>query len=199
MALMEGSSLTLKPMTLSIKNMVCPRCILTVKDILKRNHLDFQEVSLGEVQFKANPTPGELEKLNLDLKKVGFELLDNQQMILIEKVKNLLTQQVQHGKIDEHFSIGKFFSQRLIKDYPSVSRLFSQIEGKTIEQYFIQLKIEKVKEWLVYNELTLSEIAWKLGYSSVAHLSAQFKKITGLTPSQFKGLLIKSRTHLDQI
>ncbi|GAC1420197.1 MAG: hypothetical protein NVS1B13_12560 [Flavisolibacter sp.] len=186
-------------MLISIKNMVCPRCILTVKDILKRNHLDYQEVSLGEVHFRTNPTHGELKKLNLDLKTVGFELLDTEQKKKIEKVKILLTQQVQLGKIEEHFSIGRFFAERLVKDYPSISRLFSQVEGKTIEQFFIQLKIEKVKEWLVYNELTLSEIAWKLGYSGVAHLSAQFKKITGLSPSQFKGLLKKNRKNLDQI
>ncbi len=110
-----------------------------------------------------------------------------------------MIEKVQSGDIQEHFSLSEFLAQALNKEYTRLSRLFSEVEGITIEQFYIRQKTEKVKEWLVYDELTLSEIAWKLGYSSVAHLSSQFKKITGLTPSHFKTLGAKNRKSLDQI
>jgi AraC family transcriptional regulator len=166
--------------------MVCDRCIRAVKQELEKLHVHPKEVALGEVELEKPLTSKQSEQFNSRLKELGFELLDDQKQKQIEVVKNLLIQKVQQGEIPEHFSISEFLSKSLKKDYINITRLFSEVESTTIEQFFILQKIEKVKEWLAYNEFTLSEIAWKLGYSSVAHLSAQFKKITGLTPSDFK-------------
>ncbi|MBS1654522.1 MAG: helix-turn-helix transcriptional regulator [Bacteroidetes bacterium] len=173
-------------MKLIIKNMVCNRCILVVKQVLEEMNLQPLHVAMGEVELKDPITGQRLHLLNEKLNALGFELLDNTKQKLIEKIKNLLIQKVQKGELEEHFSITDFITLSIHKEYSQLSRLFSQVEGMTIEQFFILQKTEKVKEWLIYNECNLSEIAWKLGYSSVAHLSAQFKKITGLTPSAFK-------------
>jgi AraC family transcriptional regulator len=186
-------------MKLLIKNMVCPRCVMMVQSILKDSDLSYHEVRLGEVDSKNDPTPQQIQQLNADLQKVGFEILDDQKKRQIEKVKSILIQIVQSGDIKEHISLGETLSKKLNKEYTQISRLFSEVEGITIEQFFILQKIEKVKEWLTYEELTLSEIAWKLGYSSVAHLSAQFKKVTGQTPSQFKTMGISHRQSLDNV
>lgn len=179
--------------------MVCPRCITSVEQILKANNLYFNAIRLGEVDLQNEPSVEQLRKLNEDLEKVGFEILDDQKKKQIEKIKSILIQKVQSGDIEEHFSLSEALSKALHKEYTQISRLFSEVEGITVEQYFILQKVEKVKEWLVYDELTLSEISWKLGYSSVAHLSAQFKKITGFTPSQFKQLGTSHRKGLDGV
>lgn len=171
---------------LYIKNMVCNRCILVVRQELEKLDLHAVQVSLGEVELAAAPGAQQLAQLTGRLEELGFELLDDKKQKQIETVKNLIIQKVQQGDIEEHFSISQFLATAASRDYASITRLFSEVEGITIEHFFILQKIEKVKEWLVYDEWTLSEIAWKLGYSSVAHLSAQFKKITGLTPSEFK-------------
>jgi AraC-like DNA-binding protein len=157
------------------------------------------DVNMGEVELKNNLTNSQLKIISNKLTELGFEILDDKNQKLIEKIKNLLIEKVQSGDIEEHFSITEFFTKKLNKEYTQISRLFSEVEGITLEQFFILQKIEKVKEWLAYDELTLSEIAWQLGYSSVAHLSAQFKKVTGLTPSHFKKLGNKNRKPLDQI
>jgi AraC family transcriptional regulator len=138
------------------------------------------------VELMDDPGPQKIGQLATALELGGFELLDDQKMQLIEKVKNLLISQVQSGEVPEHFSISRFLGKNIYKDYSSVSKLFSEVEGITIEQFFILQKIEKTKEWLVYNEQSLSQIAFNLGYSSTQHLSGQFKKLTGMTPSQFK-------------
>lgn len=130
---------------------------------------------------------------------LGFEVLDDKKQKQIERIKGLLIKKVQSGSIEEHFSIIEFLSSALHKDYSYITRLFSEVEGITIEQYFILQKIEKVKEWLVYGEMNLSEISYRLGYSSVAHLSSQFKKVTGLTPSHFKKLGPSHRQALDKV
>ena len=156
-------------------------------------------VNMGEVELAEEPTNEQLQDVGKGLNELGFEILDNQRQKLIERIKNLIVKKVQGGAIEEHFSIVDFLKKSIQKDYSQLSRLFSAVEGITIEQFFILQKIEKVKEWLVYDELTLSEIAWKLGYSSVAHLSSQFKKVTGFTPSYFKDLGGKQRKSLDQI
>jgi AraC-like DNA-binding protein len=164
-------------------------------------NLKFQpaHVGLGEIELVKSPTGKQLQQLDERLKVLGFELLDDQKQKQIEKVKNLLIKKAQTGEIEEHFSISEYLTRALHKDYSHISRLFSEVEGITIEQFFILQKIEKVKEWLVYNELTLSEISWKLGYSSVAHLSSQFKRITGLTPSQLKKIGSAQRNSLDKV
>lgn len=166
--------------------MVCQRCVLVVKQVMEKLDLHPSQVALGEVELEKPPTDRQLDQLSNELISLGFELLDDQKKKQIESVKNLIIQKVQTGDIEEHFSLSKFLTKALHKEYAPITRLFSEVEGITIEQFFILQRIEKVKEWLIYNELTLSEITWKLGYSSVAHLSAQFKKVTGLTPSAFK-------------
>lgn len=186
-------------MKLYIKNMVCNRCIMVVKDQLLKSGLEPTEVSLGEIEIKDPLSKDKLESLNKDLTALGFELLDDQRQKQIETIKKLLIGIVQSGEMEEHFSLSKFLQKELNREYSQLSRLFSEVEGITIEQFFILQKIEKVKEWLAYNELSLSEITWKLGYSSVAHLSAQFKKVTGMTPSQFKKLGAVHRRTLDSI
>lgn len=179
--------------------MVCPRCIMSVEQILRENKLPLKNVQLGEVELLIDATKSQLERFSDDLKKVGFELLDDQKTRIIEKIKTLLIEKVQKGDIEEHFSIQKFLSKKILKDYSSLSKLFSEVEGVTIEQFFILQKIEKAKEWLTYNELSLSQIALNLGYSSTQHLSSQFKKVTGMTPTAFKSLGISLRKTIDKI
>ncbi|HVZ57826.1 MAG TPA: AraC family transcriptional regulator [Chitinophagaceae bacterium] len=184
---------------LVIKNMVCPRCIMSVEDILRRHGWQPSSVRLGEVELPGKPGKRQLQELAADLEKVGFELLDDQRMQLIEQIKVLLINKVQQGDIGEHFSVVKYLSDHLYRDYSSLSKLFSEVEGITIEKYFINLKIEKVKELIMYDQMSLTGIAASLGYSSVAHLSAQFKKVTGLTPSHFKKPGQRIRSGLDNL
>jgi len=171
---------------------------MVVKEELNKLKLHPISVTMGEVEIQKPLTNNQEFQLNERLNTLGFELLDDRKQKQIEKIKTLLTQKVQLGAIEEHFGISDFITGSLKKDYSQVSRLFSEVEGITIEHYFILQKLEKAKELLIYNELTLSEIAWKLGYSSVAHLSAQFKKATGLTPSQFKKIG-GNRKSLDEV
>lgn len=185
-------------MKLYIKNMVCNRCVMVVKQKLEKMKLKIVNVSMGEVELVKPASAKQLSDISVRLQELGFELLDDQKQKQIEKIKNLLIKKTQAGELEEHFSISHYLGKSLHKDYSSVSRLFSQVEGITIEQFFILQKIEKVKEWLVYGELSLNEISYKLGYSSVSHLSAQFKKITGLTPSDFKKMG-GSRKSLDNL
>jgi len=186
-------------MRLIIKNMVCPRCITSVEQILEKNKLEAKYVRLGEVELRKEPGKATLQQFAEDLKRTGFELLDDQKMQLIEQVKNLLIQKVQSGNIDEHFTISKYISDNIYKDYSSISRLFSGVEGITIEHFFNLQKIEKTKEWLIYDEQSLSQIAFNLGYSSTQHLSNQFKKLTGMTPSQFKQIGAVHRNPIDAV
>jgi AraC family transcriptional regulator len=186
-------------MRIYIKNMVCNRCILAVRQEFEKAGLQPLEVKLGEVELSEAPSGNQMQQIGENLNQLGFEILDSQRQKLIEKIKNCLIEKVQSGEIEEHFSLSTFLSSQLNKDYSQLSRLFSDVEGITIEQFFILQKIEKVKEWIAYDELTLSEITWKLGYSSVAHLSAQFKKVTGLTPSAFKKAGHLHRKPLDNL
>lgn len=186
-------------MKLYIKNMVCPRCISSVEQILKTNNLQVKYVRLGEVELEKKPTAGQLKIFAQELLDSGFELLDDQKTQLIEQVKNLLIQKVQSGNVEEHFSLTKFIGEKVFKDYSAVSKLFSELESITLEQFFNLQKIEKVKEWLVYNEQSLTQIAFNLGYSSTQHLSSQFKKLTGMTPSQFKQLGTLHRKSIDAV
>ncbi len=179
--------------------MVCPRCIMSVESILKANKLTFKNIRLGEVELEKTLGKTQLQTLSDDLEKVGFELLDDQKTQLIEQVKNLLIQKVQEGNIEEHFSLQKFLTQKVFKDYSSISKLFSEVEGITLEQFFILQKIEKIKEWLTYNEESLSQLSLRLGYSSSQHLSGQFKKLTGMTPTKFKALGNLHRTPIDSL
>lgn len=191
--------LQLALMTLYIKNMVCRRCIISVEQVLEKNGIVPVAVVLGEVTLAQELRPEQEQALRAELESLGFELLDDQRSQLIEKIKTRLIEEVQSGELPEDFSLVKFIGTAFHRDYSAISKLFSEVEGITLEQFFILQKIEKVKEWLVYNELTLSEIAFRLGYSSVAYLSSQFKKITGMTPSAFKNNHSGRRKTLDQV
>lgn len=169
-----------------IKNMVCNRCVIVVQQELEKLKLIASNVSIGEVEFFKPATEKQLKLLSERLNKLGFELLDNQKQQQVEKIKNLLIKKVQLEEIEEHFSITYYITKAVNKDYSYISRLFSEVEGITIEHFFILQKMEKVKELLIYGELNLSEISYRLGYNSLAHLSGQFKKIEGVTPSSFK-------------
>ena len=186
-------------MTLLIKNMVCHRCVLSVEQVLLKNGIIPTGIALGVVTLDQQLIPTQEKNLRKDLETLGFELLDDQRSQLIEKVKILLLEKVQSGELPEDFSLVKYISASFQRDYSAISKLFSEVEGITLEQYFILQKTEKVKEWLVYNELTLSEIAYRLGYNSVAYLSSQFKKVTGMTPSAFKNSHLGRRKALDQV
>ncbi|GAA4315004.1 AraC family transcriptional regulator [Compostibacter hankyongensis] len=186
-------------MKLYIKNMVCNRCVMVVREELEKAGLQPRSVILGEAELAGDPSEPQLRMLEERLNVLGFELLEDRKKQQIEKIRLLIINQVQQGEIPEHFSLITYISQNLHRDYSALSRLFSEVEGITIEQFFILQKIEKVKELLLYNELSLSEIAFRLGYSSVAHLSGQFKKITGLTPSSFRQSHPAHRSALDEV
>ncbi len=177
--------------------MVCARCIIMVGQLLEKNGIVPTTIALGEVRLKVELSPEQDKNLRADLEQFGFELLDDQRRQLIEKVKTVLIEKVQSGELPDNLSLVEFVSHALHRDYSAVSKLFSEVEGITLEQFFILQKIEKVKEWLVYNEQTLSEIAFRLGYSSVAYLSSQFKKVTGMTPTDFKNNHSGRRRALD--
>ncbi|HEX6334125.1 MAG TPA: helix-turn-helix domain-containing protein [Flavisolibacter sp.] len=185
--------------TVSVKNMVCNRCVAAVRQVFEQAGILPAEVTIGEVRVEQPIPAAVMQEIEAALAHQGFEVLDDSRSRLIEKIKTLLIGKVQSGEIEEHFSITTYLTKNLHRDYPKLSRLFSEVEGITIEQFFILQKIEKVKEWLVYDELTLSEISWKLGYSSVAHLSSQFKKVTGMTPTDFRKMGPSHRRPLDRI
>ena len=187
-------------MELSIKNMVCNRCIKTVTRILSDAGLDVKSVELGNAKVADGFSKEMLDNVRNRLSAEGFELLDNQRSKLVEQIKNEIVNLVHYGELDEmKQNLSDFLAGRLLKDYNYLSNLFSSVESTTIEQYFILQKIEKAKELLVYDELSLSQIAFRLGYSSVAHLSGQFKKVTGFTPSQFKKHKGHHRRHIDHL
>lgn len=185
-------------MKLYIKNMVCPRCITAVEQVLQGISAKPVYTRLGEALLETPLSSAQLDQLAAQLKQLGFELLDDNRKQLIEKIKSIIIEHV-HYKEDEKFIFADVLSKALHKEYSQLSKLFSETEGITIEHFVILQKIEKTKELLAYNEMSLSEISFKLGYSSVAYLSAQFKKVTGLTPSQFKAQGIHLRKSLDRV
>lgn len=185
-------------MKLYIKNMVCPRCIMAVENILVSQGIQPLDVRLGEVIVAREMNGEEIKAFRLALETVGFELLDDNQQQLIELIKTTIINHI-HFSGESGFNMSEILSRELKKDYSLLSKLFSVTEGITIEHYTILQKIEKAKELLTYNKQTLSEIAFALGYSSVAHLSSQFKKVTGLTPSQFKSQGIGLRKSIDRL
>lgn len=182
-----------------IKNMVCPRCILTVREILNRLEIENTDVQLGQVLLPEKPSAEVLRQLSIDLEKVGFELLDDRTSQLINQIKSIIIDEIHYTDHPSPVNLSSVLSDRLHYDYSYLSRLFSSVEGKTIEKYVISQKIEKVKELIFYNQMTLEEIAFQLNYSSAAHLSSQFKKVTGMTPSQFKKEGMENRRSLDTL
>ena len=184
--------------SLHIKNMVCNRCIKVVKEEISNLGFHIVTIELGKVELSHLPDKKELNKIRDVLSKNGFELIDDKKSKLIDRIKTLIIEIIHYEKeITRHVNSSEFLSKDLGYDYSYLSNLFSSVEGITIEKYIINQKIEKVKELLVYDELTLNEISFQLEYSSVQHLSNQFKKVTGLTPSHFKKLKDNKRKPLD--
>lgn len=178
--------------------MVCDRCTLVVSQELEKLGVAPLSVSLGEVVFKEEITLSIREEIREALARVGFGLIDDKKSRIIEQIRSAIIDVVQHQR-KLRSNLSDYLADHIGKDYAYLSSLFSEVEGTTIEQYYIHQKIEKVKELLVYDELNLSEIAHQLGYSSVAHLSNQFKKVTGLTPSHFKKIGDIKRIPIDRV
>ncbi|MEW5677133.1 AraC family transcriptional regulator [Flavobacterium enshiense] len=184
-------------MKIYVKNMVCPRCIMAVETILNSLQIDYRNVSLGEIDVNDQLSDSEMMKLSNQLQAIGFEVIDDKKRQLIERIKNYIIQFIHHDKEMLKVNLSDFLAKELDYEYNYLSNLFSEVEGTTIEKYLIVQKIEKVKELIVYDELSLKEIAHQMGYSSVAYLSNQFKKVTGLTPSHFKTIGQQKRIPLD--
>lgn len=182
-----------------IKNMVCHRCILTVENILTDLNIPYKKVSLGEVFIEGNLSPEKLDKLEKDLNKVGFTVIAEKYEGISNKIKSVIIKGIYEDKFFSNKNLSAVLSDELHMDYSHLSSIFSRIEGKSIQQFQQEIKSERVKELLEYDELNISEIANDLGYSSAAYLSTQFKKSTGLTPSEYRTRHIKSRTPLDRI
>lgn len=186
-------------MKLFIKNMVSIRCKMVVKAEIENMGLHPLIVELGEVEIKENISGVKQEVLKAALLKSGLELMDDKKAMLIEKIKNIIVEMIHYSDELPETKFSDYLCEKLNYDYTYLSNLFSEVKGTTIEHFIIAHKIERVKELLVYNELTLTEIAWKLRYSSVSHLSNQFKKVTGLTPSFFKKMKHKRLTALENL
>jgi len=186
-------------MILYIKYMVSLRCKLMVKEELKRLGLHFVIVDLGKVEILEDIVEEKFLELRCNLAKSGLILLDDKKSILIERIKNIIVEMVHYSDELPNVNYSDYISEKLNHDYNYLSNTFSEVKGVTIQQFIIMHKIERVKELLLYDELNLTEIAFKLNYSSVAHLSAQFKKITGLSPSYFKQLKKKRKHNLENI
>jgi AraC-like DNA-binding protein len=180
--------------------MVCNRCIKVVKDEFEKLNYNVKDIKLGEVVLESNESIN-IQNIKKVLEENGFELLEDKNVKLIDRIKTFIIEHIHHNKKSEPLkeNYSGYISKKIGKDYAYLSHLFSSIEGITIEKYIIHQKLEKVKELLIYDELTLSEIAYRLGYSNVGHLSSQFKQITGMSPSEFKKMLSKDRKSLDEI
>jgi AraC-like DNA-binding protein len=186
-------------MKLFIKYMVSNRCKMVVKEILKEMNLHFILVDLGEVEIMEDITLEQRELLKNELLESGLELMDDKKSILIEKIKTIIIQMIHHTEEDIKINFSDYLSEKLHHNYNYLANLFSDIQGTTIEHFIISHKVERVKELMIYGELTITEIAYKMNYSSVAHLSTQFKKVTGLSPSHFKQLKDKRRNPIEEI
>ena len=179
--------------------MVCDRCILAIKQQLENTGISYHNVNLGEVELDIEPTHEQLERFNKNLTAIGFELLDDKKSILIDKIKTVIIEMIHYSEELPTINYSDYISEKLDYDYTYLSNIFSEVKGITIQHFIIMHKIEKVKELLLYDEMNLSEISYKLHYSSVSHLSNQFKKITGLSPSFFKKLRQKRTANLEDL
>ena len=186
-------------MKIYIKYMVSLRCKMVVKEELKKLGLHFIVVDLGEIEIMEDITDAQREELKNALINSGLELMDDKRSVLIEKIKNIVVEMIHYSDELPKINYSDYISEKLDYDYTYLSNLFSEINGITIQQFIITHKIERVKELLFYDELSLTEISYRMQYSSVAHLSNQFKKVTGLTPSQFKHLKFKHRNQIEEI
>jgi len=184
---------------LFIKNMVCNRCIMAVRREIEQIGMEVDRIKLGEVALALKPTDAQKSALQEALTRLGFELIGDKKSQTIERIKTVIIHLVHHRSGEARHNLSEILAGELRQDYSYLSNLFSEVEGITIEKYFIAQRIEKVKELLVYDELSIGEIAFRLNYSSPAYLSNQFKKATGLTPSHFKRIKEKKRKPLDKL
>ena len=186
-------------MELIVRNMVCDRCKAVVERVLLEQGLQVKHVELGEVELEHGPTAAQLVAVREALKREGFDLVDDREAVTIARIKAAIVKLVHHNHgTSGRVKLSELLATTLNKEYSSLTTLFTQVEGITIEQFFLLQRLERVKELIKYDELTLSEIAYRTGFSSVAHLSAQFKRLTGMTPSAFKAMGL-GRTPLDQV
>lgn len=187
--------------TLLVKNMVCQRCVMAVEGILHNHGIPFHRVAFGEIQLVGELGDEKKTALKTSLAQVGFEMIDSHNGGLVEKVKQHIIKKARNevNDGDRKLKLSQYLTDKVHHEYTYLSSLFSSVEGRTIENYFIEQRIEKAKELLIYDQLTLSEIAFELEYSSTAHLSSQFKKITGLTPTYFKEVGSRKRKALDEV
>jgi AraC-like DNA-binding protein len=172
---------------------------MVVKSEIEKLGLHYLNVDLGEAEITEDPSAEQLQNLNIALKKSGLELMENKKSILVEKIKSIIIELVHYNEEQLKINLSVYLSEKLNFNYTYLANLFTEVKGTTIEQFYLSHKIEKVKELLIYDELNLTEIAWKMHYSSVAHLSNQFKKMTGLTPTHFKNLKNKRRSALGDV
>lgn len=179
--------------------MVSQRCKIVVKEELKKMGLHFILVDLGEIEIMEDLSYEQRESLKESLRESGLELMDDKKSVLIEKIKKVIIEMVHYSGEMPNINYSDFISKKLNYDYTYLSNVFSEVKGITIQQFIISHKIERIKELIIYDELNMSEIAWKMNYSSVAHLSNQFKKNTGLTPSHFRQLKDKRRSPIEEI
>lgn len=170
-----------------------------VKEELRKLGLHFILVDLGEVEILENLSTDQWELLRANLLLIGLELMDDKRSILIQRIKNVVIEMVHHADEMPNINFSNYLSGKLHHDYTYMANLFSEVQGTTIEQFIISHKIERIKELIIYDELNITEIAYKMNYSSVAHLSTQFKKMTGLTPSHFKQLKVKRRSPIEEL
>ncbi|MBN2274707.1 MAG: AraC family transcriptional regulator [Bacteroidales bacterium] len=179
--------------------MVCIRCQMVVKAELEKLGIRYVDVKIGEADIIENITPEQVKQLDVALRKSGLQLMDDKKSIFVEKIKSAIIELVHYTEEQIKVNLSDYLSEKLNYDYTYLANLFSEVKGITVEKFYLTHKIEKVKELLVYDELNLTEIAFKMHYSSVAHLSNQFKKFTGLTPSYFKKLKNKRRGTLENV
>ncbi len=186
-------------MKIYVRNMACESCKVVVKAALEELDIAPVKVELGEIETKEDITDDEKKKLNSKIKKVGLELLEKKQGVLIEKIRNIVIDYVYKSEEKPNIKLSAIISEKLNHSYTYLANFFSEVEATTIEQYTIALKIERIKELIIFGEHSFSAIADMLHYSSVAHLSMQFKKVTGLTPTHFKALKEKRRITIQNI
>ncbi len=186
-------------MKIYVKNMACESCKIVVKDALDELGISLVKVELGEIETKEDLSDAEKKKLNRIINKAGLELLEKKQGVLVEKIRKVMIEYVYKSDNKPSIKFSVLLSQELNLSYTYLANFFSEVEATTIEQFIIALKIERIKELIIFGEDTISEIAHKLDYSSAAHLSSQFKKVTGLTPSHFKALKEKRRITIQNI
>jgi AraC-like DNA-binding protein len=184
-----------------IKNMVCQRCIKTVRSLVEESGADIENIELGVVEIAGELSLSQKTKLSEMLKHEGFELLDDKTSKLISQIKNLIIREIhlEEGRKQQSMNFSTFLAKELGYDYSFLSKMFSAVAGMTIEKFIIAQKIERVKEWLTYNEMSISEIAWRLDYSSSQHLSNQFRQVTGMSPNDFRNNHEHHRRHLDHV